>query len=91
MSNLCVREEVEIDWWIVDGKGSIGGGLDAECQRRGSMDRRMMGMEDPEEALRIITDEENNRSEEQNRQITVNADIVQHTYTVLFFSSAPLF
>lgn len=38
-------------------------GLDAECQRGGSMDRQTMGTVDFEEALRIIRDEENNRRE----------------------------
>lgn len=26
MSNVCLREEVEIDWWIVEGKEKIGEG-----------------------------------------------------------------
>lgn len=26
MSNICLREEVEIDWWIVEGKETTGGG-----------------------------------------------------------------
>lgn len=60
-------------------------GVYAECQRSGSMDRWMMGTEDFEEALRIIMDEENSRSE-QNQQITVSTDIVQHTYAFFFFS-----
>ncbi len=44
-----------MDW---RGEGQDRRGLDAQCQRSGSMDRRMMGTEDLEEALRIIMDEE---------------------------------
>lgn len=90
MYNRCVREEVEIDWWIEERKGKDQrvGALYAACQRCGSMGRLVMGTEDSENALQIITDEEKNRSQE----ITVSADIVQHTYTFLCpFSSGFLF
>lgn len=47
MSNLCVSEEVEIDWWIGEWKRSEGGGKregggNSECWRSGSMGRCML-------------------------------------------------
>lgn len=68
-------------------------GLDADCLRGGSMDREMMETVDFEEALHIITDEENNRSRSrQTQQITVNVDIIQPTYTFfgIFISQGSL-
>lgn len=61
-------------------------GFCADCQGSGSMDRQLMGTEDPEKALQMITDEGNSGSELSHtraRETTVSVDIVQHTFASL--------
>lgn len=90
MSNLCVMEEVEIDWWIVEGKEKIGGGRMQSAREVDRWTDRWWERRILKKLCRLSwTRRQQERSQsKQNQQITVNADIVQHTYT--FFSFFPL-